>query len=121
MRGSRVVVVIGAAVAMGLLSAKVLFDGSALNVVPWGILAFATAFLASSRREAWLYGGLFGFVVSYGFLWFDNTDPNRWSKVAVLIPLIVVPALFGALCGFLAAWLGWMALRAVGLRKGAVK
>ena len=69
----RAFLVIGVAIVMAFISAKLLFNGSVVNVVPWGILAFATSFLASSKREAWTLGGIFGFVVSYAFLWFDNT------------------------------------------------
>jgi hypothetical protein len=54
---------------------------------------------------------MFGFTVSYAFLWFDNTGTKTVSTVLILIPLIIVPALFGALCGFLAAWLGWIVHR----------
>jgi hypothetical protein len=105
---ARAVVVIVVAIAMAFISAKALFNGSILNTIPWGILAFATSFLASSRREAWILGGLFGFIVSYAFLWFDNSGTKTLHTVLILIPLIVAPALFGALCGFLAAWLGWI-------------
>jgi Ni/Fe-hydrogenase subunit HybB-like protein len=117
MRSFRVWLVIGTAIVMAFLSAKLLFNGTAWNVLPWGILALATAYLASNRREAWAFGGLFGFVVSYAFLWFDNTDTKTLSRVAVLIAVIFVPALFGALCGFLAAWLGWIIRQAVKPRR----
>jgi hypothetical protein len=104
----RALLVIGVAIVMAFISAKFLFNGSVLNVVPWGILAFATSLLASNRREAWMLGGIFGFVVSYAFLWFDNSGTKTISTILILIPLIILPALFGALCGFLTAWLGWM-------------
>jgi len=112
MRFFRVLVVVAVALIMAFLSAHVLFNGSVWNVLPWGVLAFASAFLASSRREAWVFGALFGFAVSYAFLWFDNTGTKTLSTVLILIPLIILPALFGALCGFLAAWLGWIVRQA---------
>src|SRR5215469_16765925 len=107
----RVLLVFGVAVVMAFISAKFLFNGSMVNIVPWGILAFATSFLASRRREAWLFGAIFGFVVSYAFLWFDNTGTKTLSSVLILIPLIILPSLFGALCGFLLAGLGWIVQR----------
>jgi hypothetical protein len=113
----RAVLVIGVAIVMAFISAKLLFNGSVLNAVPWGLLAFATSFLASSKREAWVLGGIFGFVVSYAFLWFDNTDTKTISTILVLVPLILLPALFGALCGFLAAWLGWTLRQSFKIRK----
>ena len=113
----RAFLVIGVAIVMAFISAKLLFNGSVVNVVPWGILAFATSFLASSKREAWTLGGIFGFVVSYAFLWFDNTGTKTLSTILILIPLIILPALFGALCGFLAAWLGWTLRRLLKIQK----
>jgi hypothetical protein len=109
----RALLVAAVAIAMAFVSARFLFDASMLNVMPWGILAFATAFLAASRREALLFGATFGFVVSYAFLWFDNTGEKTLGRVLILIPLIVAPALFGALCGVLMAWVGWAVRRAV--------
>ena len=102
----RALLVIGVALVMASISAKVLFNGSVANVVPWGILAIATLFLASRRREAWMFGGIFGFVVSYAFLWFDNTDTKTLRTVLILLPLIIAPALFGALCAFSRRGLG---------------
>ncbi len=109
----RAALVAGVAIAMALVSAKILFGASMLNIVPWGILAFATAFLAASRRESLLFGAIFGFVVSYAFLWFDNSGEKTLGRVLILIPLVVAPALFGALCGLILAWLGWIVRRAV--------
>lgn len=117
MRSIRAIVVVCAAIIMAFLSAKVLFNGSAENTPIWGVLAALTAWLATSRRQAWVFGGVFGFVVSYAFLWFDNTGTKTLSMVLVLIPIIILPALFGALCGFLAAWLGWTVRRAFGSPK----
>lgn len=117
MRSPRVLVVVLAGIVMAFLSAKVLFNGSPENVPIWGVLAALTAWLATSRREAWVFGGVFGFVVSYTFLWFDNSATKTVSMILVLIPLIILPALFGALCGLLAAWIGWMVRQSVGVHK----
>ncbi len=105
--------VVGVALVMAFISAKFLFSGSVINIVPWGILAFAAAFVASNMRQSMLLGAIFGFVVSYAFLWFDNTGQKTLSNVLILIPLIVVPALFGALCGLVLAWLGWLVRRLI--------
>lgn len=112
MRFIRVAVVLAVAIIMAWLSANVLFNGSAWNTLPWGVLAFLTAFLASSRRQAWALGALFGLAVSYAFLWFNNTSTKTLANIEILIPLIILPALFGALCGALAAWLGWIVRQA---------
>lgn len=111
----RMLLVVFITVVMAYISAKYLFNASTWNVVPWGILAFATAFIASSKHEAWKLGGIFGFGVSYAFLWFDNTSPMNVSKVVFLAVLVVIPALFGLLFGSLLAALGWCIRR---LRQG---
>ena len=103
----RALLVFGAAIVMAFLSAKVLFDASIVNALPWGLLAFATGFMAANGRESLRLGTIFGFVVSYAFLWFNNSGTKTLEKVLTLIPLVVLPALFGALCGLIAAWLGW--------------
>jgi hypothetical protein len=103
----RALLVIGAGIVMAFISARFLFNGSILNVVPWGILAFATAFVAANKRQSLILGAIFGFVVSYAFLWFDNSGSKTLSSVLILIPVVVAPALFGALCGLTMAWLGW--------------
>lgn len=99
-------VVIVALVA-GFVSAKFMAQGNPLVTLPWGVLAFLSAFLAGSRKEAWTLGGCLGFVASYSYLWFDSSDLTT-SKVIGLVFLIILPALFGLLCGLLAAWLGWV-------------
>ena len=112
-RSRRTWLVVGVALLMAFISARFLFNGSVTNIVPWGILAFATAFVASNVRQSLLLGAIFGFVVSYAFLWFDNTGQKTLTSVLILIPLIILPALFGALCGLVLAWLGWLARRLI--------
>ena len=102
------ITIICTAIIMAFISAKFLFHGSVMNTIPWGILAFCTAFIAVNKREAWKLGAVFGFTVSYAFLWFDNTNIKSFQQVMILIPLVLLPSLFGALCGFLVAWLGWV-------------
>ena len=95
------------AIVMGFISGKFLFHGSALNILPWGILALMTAFIATNKRQALTFGGLFGFIVSYSFLWFNNSNIKSVGQVLFLIVLVTLPALFGLLCGLIAAGLGW--------------
>lgn len=105
---SRSLLVALVAIAMGFISGRLLFNGSVLNIIPWGVLALLTAFIALNKRQALTLGGVFGFVVSYSFLWFNNTDIKSLGQVLVLVALVVLPALFGSLCGMALAWLGWI-------------
>src|SRR5581483_12137433 len=102
---SRILLVGACAVIMGFISGKLLlFNGSAMNVLPWGVLAFATSILAPTRRQALKLGGIFGFIVSFSFLCFNNTGTKTLSAAAVVALLAAVAALFGLLCGMLLSW-----------------
>ncbi len=79
-----------------------------LNAVPWGILVvLVTAWLGTGKGDALRLGAVFGFLVSYAYLWFDNQNIHSLSQVLILIPLIVLPSLFGLLCGTVLGYLGW--------------
>ena len=103
----RYLIVMGVAVTMALISSKLLFHGSVANVIPWGILALAISFLARDRRDAGKLGAVFGFVLSLAFLWIDNKSQKTFSRVLILVPVTLVPSLFGLLCGWIIASLGW--------------
>ncbi len=112
LRSPQIIVLIVVALVIAFISAHYLFNASVTNAIPWGLLAFATAFIAKSKKDSLILGGLFGFVVSYSFLWFDDKSIST-SKVLILIPLIVLPALLGMFCGSLAALLGWTSRQAL--------
>lgn len=99
--------VIGIALLVAFINARLGFDSLLQCAIPWAIIAFAIAFFVSSRGNALRLSGIFGFVVSYAFLWFDNRAIKSVMQVLILIPLIILPALFGLLCGLLCGYLGW--------------
>ncbi|KPV44111.1 hypothetical protein [Alicyclobacillus ferrooxydans] len=79
-----------------------------LNAVPWGIIVvLVTALLATSKKDALRLGAVFGFLVSYAYLWFDNRNIHSFTQIFILIPLIILPSLFGLLCGTALGYLGW--------------
>lgn len=83
-----------------------------LNAVPWGILVIlVTAWLGTGKSDALRLGAVFGFFVSYAYLWFDNQNIHSLTQVLILIPLIVLPSLFGLLCGTALGYLGWQIRR----------
>lgn len=106
--GLKFIIVTIIALVAAYISAKFLVQGNPIVAVPWGILAFLSAFIAKKKNESLLLGGCIGFVASYSYLWFDNTSiPRVLSKILFLVVLVILPALFGLLCGTLCAWLGW--------------
>ena len=108
LRSTRTLIIIVVALVVAFISAKLLPQGTPLVSLPWGVLAFLTAFIAGDRKQALALGSCLGFVASYSYLWFDNASALTLPKVALLIFLIVIPSLFGLLCGLLAAWVGWI-------------
>lgn len=87
------------------------------NAVPWGILVLlVTALLGTGKCDALRLGAVFGFLVSYAYLWFDNRNIHSVSQVLTLILLIILPAMFGLLCGTALGYLGWR-LRRLFMRK----
>lgn len=80
-----------------------------VNALPWGILVLLiTAWLGTDKGDALRLGAIFGFFVSYGYLWFDNKNIHSFTQTLILIPLIILPALFGLLCGIVLGYLGWL-------------
>lgn len=93
---------------MGFISGQLLlFNGSAMNVLPWSILAFGAAFLAKTKRQAVKFSAVFSFVVSFSFLLFNNTGTTTIIQAVKLIVAASVASLFGLLGGMLLGWLGW--------------
>lgn len=96
---ARYAVVIFGALAMTFISAHFLFGGSVANVLPWGILALLCGLLAQNKRDAWKLGAVFGFCLSFFFLWLDKTGHISLRQFFGLLVIIPLPSLFGALCG----------------------
>lgn len=101
------------AIILGFISARFLPQGNPFVTVPWGIAAFVFAFFAVNRREAVLLGGAVGFIASYAYLWFDHSGSLSLSQFVALVLIIILPSLFGLVCGAVCALLGWIIRRKV--------
>ncbi len=107
------------AIIAAFINASINQNGLLPNAIPWGILAFVISFLtANNRKQALWLCAIFGFVVSYSYLWFDNHGIKSLTQVLFLIPVVVAPSLFGALCGSVCGYIGWKVRRL--LRKNSV-
>jgi apolipoprotein N-acyltransferase len=107
LKSRNALVVLVVAIVVAYISAKPFAQANAWVAIPWGILALLIAYLAKNKKESLILGGLFGFVVSYSYLWFNDTSSYTFAKIVFLICLIILPSAFGMLCGLLASWLGW--------------
>lgn len=96
------------ALVTAFIFAQLNYGGWLPNAVPWGILLLlVTACLGTSKKDALRLGTVFGFLVSYAYLWFDNRNIHSLTQILILIPLIVLPSFFGLLCGAALGYLGW--------------
>jgi len=102
------ILIILSAIVMGFISGKLLlFNGSAINIFPWGILALGASFLVNTKRQAIKFSAVFSFVVSFSFLLFNNTGTTSLVQALKLIAAAAIASSFGLLCGLFLGWLGW--------------
>lgn len=96
------------AIVMGFISGKLLlFNGSAANVFPWTVLAFAVSFLAASKRQAIKLSAMFSFIVSFSFLLFNNTGTTTFVQALKLIAAATIASSMGLVGGIPIGWFGW--------------
>jgi hypothetical protein len=90
-------IVIGGAVGIGLgaLSGRILFSGSALNLILWAIVAIAIGFVADDLGTAVLASAVYGYLLSAAFLYVANTSS---TPVAQRILFALALALIGPVC-----------------------
>ena len=94
-------------IVMAFISAHYLFSGDARSVFPWAILALLVGLSTRNRREALYAGGIYGYILSFSFLWFDKSGPTSLHQFGQLMVVIGLVSLFGALCGLLLSWLAY--------------
>lgn len=85
----------GIGAALGALSGRILFGGSAWNLIPWAGIALAIGIIADGRRAALLASGIYGYLLSAVFLFVADTSSN---PVAQRILYASVLGLAGPVC-----------------------
>ena len=73
--------VISGAVGAGLgaLSGRILFGGTAWNMIPWAIIAIAIGLLADNGRTVLLASGIYGYLLVAVFLYTANTGNTPFA------------------------------------------
>ncbi len=97
---------------LGIIGACYLFVGSWLSLVPWSIAGLAIG-AWSNKRNSMINGAIFGFSVSFVFM---IAGYNGSASLFSRIPFFALLGLFGALCGFILGFLGY--LMKAGIRRG---
>lgn len=90
-----VVVAAVVGIGVGALSGRILFGGSAWNLILWAVLAIGIGLLPTDRLTAVLASGAYGYLLSAVFLYTANTGS---APVAQRILFALALALLGPVC-----------------------
>ncbi|HEY4266586.1 MAG TPA: hypothetical protein VGM94_00200 [Galbitalea sp.] len=82
-------------VGLGALSGRILFGGSAWNLIPWAIIAIAIGLVADDRRTALIASGIYGYLLCAVFLYVANTGT---APLTQRIVFALALGLIGPLC-----------------------
>lgn len=82
-------------VGLGAVSGRILFGGSAWNLIPWAIVAIVIGLIADDRRTALLASGIDGHLLSAVFLYVANTSN---TPLAQRLLFALALALVGPIC-----------------------
>lgn len=93
---------------LGFVASKVLFVGSWLTLIPWGIAGLGIGLYTISKKEALINGAIYGFVLSLVFL---ISGYNGTRPLMSVLPFFVLLSLFGALSGLILGLIGYFLRR----------
>ena len=100
---------------LGYLGARVLFVGSYLSLIPWGIAGFILGWWSQTYRTAGMNGAVYGFVLAFFFMLvgYEGSSPV-WTRIPFFALLGLVGAVCGAGLGLGGAWLSHLTGKARG-------
>ena len=87
---------------LGALSARTLFVGSWLSLVPWSVAGVALGYWAKGFRWM-LVGGSYGFILLFVFMVAGYSGP---ASLARRVPFFCAIGLAGAIYGLVLGWFG---------------
>ncbi len=102
---ARIMVAIALGCLLGITSPYYLFLNWA-SVIPWGIFGFGLGCYCRTKQESAFAGFLYGFAL--GFVFLIAGYAGRASLLSRLAPFALL-ALFSAVCGVIAAFVGFIA------------
>lgn len=88
---------------LAIIASKMLFVGSGMTLIPWGLVGLAMGIYAKSTKEAVINGGIYGFVLSFMFMIIGYTGIQ---PLVTRLPFFAVLGIFGALCGIFLGFTG---------------
>jgi hypothetical protein len=93
----KLIVSIVAGSLLGFVGSRVLFVGSWLSLVPWGIVGLAIG-LWSKKREAMLDGCCYGFALAFVFMIAGYAGS---AALVSRLPFFAILGIFGGICGLI--------------------
>jgi len=100
---SKLLVSILAGGFLGWIGARVLFVGSWLSLIPWGIVGMLLGLW--SQKPEWLVNGVcYGFAEVFVFMIAGYAGS---APIISRLPFFAILGLFGAFCGLILGWLGF--------------
>ena len=100
---------VATALVMSYISSRYLFVGSALSLIPWGVLVLSWGIVAHSKTEATRLGAIYGFSQAFVFLWIDKRGHISLSQFVILFGIISALGLLAAASGALVARVSYWA------------
>jgi len=99
--------VVVVAAIMSYLSSRYIFVGSAMSLLPWGVIAVAWGVSSTDKHIALRRGAVYGFFQSFIFLWIDKRGALSVGQFLALCAIITALGLLAAGAAWVAALLGW--------------
>ena len=100
--------------ALGFIGARVLFVGSWLSLIPWGVAGVGIGASAADVSTASLTGAVYGFALTMAFMIAGYTGS---ASLLSRLPFFGLLAVVGALCGLTSSIVGALIMRPVRRRR----
>jgi hypothetical protein len=91
----KIILSILAGVILGFLSARTIFVGSWLSLVPWAMAGLLVGYW-SGKRQAIINGALYGFAIAFTFMLAGYSGS---ASLVSRVPFFALLGLIGAVCG----------------------
>jgi hypothetical protein len=91
-----------AGILLGYVGSRILFVGSWLSLIPWGIAGLAIGYW-SQKREAIINGSCYGFALAFVFM---IAGYEGSASLISRLPFFAMLGIFGGICGLILGLLG---------------
>ncbi len=93
----KLIVSILAGSLLGFIGSRVLFVGSWLSLIPWGIVGLAIGYW-SQKRDAMITGSCYGFALVFLFMIAGYAGS---ASLVSRLPFFAILGIFGGFCGLI--------------------